>query len=131
MKKKVNKPYAMVPVEALMDKNLTGEELRLYCIILHMSITEGFCWASTETLAKSAGTAVRRIGKLIKNLEEKNYITRCNVSKETEGGRKIAGRRIYPQVIVEWVEQDGHEGNKKAARQKSTQSLSFRFTRMI
>jgi hypothetical protein len=102
-----------------LDKNLTGAQLRLYSLILHLSITEGFCWASTETLAKMLGTTVRRIGQLLLALEESKYITRFNQTEESIMGRKIMGRRIYPQVVVEWVEQNGHEGNKKAARKKS------------
>ena len=92
--------FALVPTSVILDKTLTGEQLRLYCLILQRAHTQGFCWASTATLAAEIQTTPRRVGKILKSLEDKDYINRSNVSKDTEGGRKIAGRRIYPQVFV-------------------------------
>ena len=69
--------FAMVPLPAIVDRRLTGEELRVLALLLaHVrqrpgDPLDGCCWPSQRTLAAALQVSRRRIRTAVRALHTK------------------------------------------------------------
>ena len=93
-----NEEYAILWDFISSDKDLTYAEKILYSIILSLSMTEGYCWATNLQLMERMGISPgsqRAFQDFLTGLKEKNWII-------VEGGTR--DRKIYPlkkRIIAE------------------------------
>jgi DNA-binding Lrp family transcriptional regulator len=97
-------PFSQVPLSVFTDRGLSASAKVAYGYILSRTNKEGYCWASTETIANDLGCSSRKIQKDLRELQEADYIKRFY----TEGGRKI-----YPQVTIKGDTQPQHRKDVK------------------
>ena len=69
----------------LLEEKATTNEILLYGLIETLSFTEGFCYASSEFMAKQLGLTAGTIKNMLSSLSKKGW-----VSVEVEGNKRIA-----------------------------------------
>lgn len=85
----------MLHATVLMDENLTPAQKIVLGRITGLLNEDGYCWASNEYLADSVATTPNAVSKIIKILEDKDYI---KIEYERSGAR-IKRRKIYASVL--------------------------------
>ena len=85
--------YAIIPAHVRYDKDLTPNAKLLYGEITALCNEKGYCWAGDSYFAKLYGVGKNTIQRWLKQLEDKNYISRKVIYEE--GTRNIKGRYIY------------------------------------
>jgi len=74
--------FAMVPVEAIQDKRLTGRQFKVLCALLSIADDGvGEVWAKRETIARRAGVHVSHVSAATSSLVKFGWI-----EKHGEGG---------------------------------------------
>lgn len=68
--------FGIVNSDIMSDPNLSLRAKGLYGILSKYADSERKCYPSTNTLAAEAGTSVRTIERLLRELKKKNYVTR-------------------------------------------------------
>lgn len=84
--------YAVIPAQIRYDSSLKDKAKLLYAEITALTQRDGMCWASNNYFAELYEVSVQTISTLLKELEEKQYITRTIVYKE--GTKEILHRYI-------------------------------------
>lgn len=87
--------YAIIPAPVRYHPGLTAQAKLLYGEISALCNREGFCWASNSYFAKLYGVSDRSIVRMIRNLEEHNFVR--SVVDRTPSGR-VQGRRLFLDV---------------------------------
>jgi len=68
--------FGIVNSDIVSDPNLSLRAKGLYAILSKYADQKRKCYPSMNTLATEAGTSVRTIKRLLKELKEKDYVTR-------------------------------------------------------
>jgi len=68
--------FGIVNSDIVSDPNLSLRAKGLYAILSKYADSERKCYPSMNTLAAEAGTSVRTIERLLKELKENDYVTR-------------------------------------------------------
>lgn len=90
---KINDKYTIIPDEISRATDLYASSKILYGVIHQLARQKKYCYASLKYLAKEAGISYRYARELLKDLEEKDYLT---YDKEYEGGKL----NIYPFYVT-------------------------------
>lgn len=85
--------YAIIPANVRYDEDLTPSAKLLYGEITALSNEKGYCWASDSYFSKLYGVGKSTIQRWLKQLEDKNYISRQVIYEE--GTRNIKSRYIH------------------------------------
>ena len=103
----------------LLDEGATTNEILLYGLIDVLSFTEGFCYASSEFMAKQLGVAKGTIRNLLSSLSKLGWI-----SVEVQGNKRIA---ITPLLGLSVKKKDIHKSIKPVEKSKEsvTQELQY------
>jgi DNA-binding MarR family transcriptional regulator len=80
--------FTKVPTQYLFDPNLTSQEFRCLCVLLHFSGSRGKAWPAQATVAKHLGVSQSVVTRVFRSLEAKGYIT-ASVRKDA------ISRKIY------------------------------------
>lgn len=83
-----------IPIEILIDKNLSDKEKIIYAIILFLSQENNYCYCTNKTLSKMFYITTTQVSKLINSLKNKNYINVEIVFKNNS--KQIEKRKLIP-----------------------------------
>lgn len=113
----------------LLEQNATTNEILLYGLIEASAFSEGFCYASSDYMAKQLGLKQGTIKNLLVSLSKRGWI-----SVETEGNKRIA---ITPLLGLAIKPKNEQKPNKKGCgkpcgklTKSVTQELRYRHARM-
>ena len=84
---------------AFMNTNLTISEATVLSYIDSLSIKKGYCYASNDSICMALNLNDRTLYRILKNLENKEYITRKTKSLGNDGKE----RKIYVNPSVRSV----------------------------
>ena len=85
-----------IPVEILLDKDLSDKEKIILSMILYLSEETKSCFASNKYIASIVNVTANRVSKIISSLKEKEYI-KVKLKYKT-GSKEIEQRQITPIV---------------------------------
>ena len=85
-----------IPVEVLLNKDLSDKEKIILSMILYLSDETGSCFASNKYIASIVNVTANRVSKIISSLKEKEYI-KVKLKYKTDS-KEIEQRQITPIV---------------------------------
>ena len=85
-----------IPVEVLLNKDLSDKEKIILSMILYLSDETGSCFASNKYIANIVNVTADRVSKIISSLRAKNYI-KVKLKYKTDS-KEIEERQILPMV---------------------------------
>lgn len=97
--------FARMPIEAFMDRRLSGRDLRILGLLYVHADKNGVCWPSRGKLAELSGLPVKRISETTTRLARFGWLT-----KQGKGGRSTAcryGLHIPDELTGQTIEQTG------------------------
>ena len=111
-----------IPVEILLNKDLSDKEKIILSMILYLSEETKSCFASNKYIASIVNVTANRVSKIISSLKDKEYI-KVKLKYKTDS-KEIEQRQITP--IVENINrysqklQEGIDTNNYSASQKQS-----------
>ena len=102
MEEEKQKPnfWAVIPATVRYDKNIGSTAKLIYAEITALSNQYGYCWASNQYFADLFDKSVEQISRLIGELKSRGFI------KSFIEKKKGNLRKLYPQVVVDEVQED-------------------------
>jgi Helix-turn-helix domain len=94
--------YAIIPNEVLSSKELSSSAKLLIGVLVSLSNKSGYCFASNQYISETLGISTAYVRSLIKELEEKNIITR-EASIKNSGD---FGSRMIKLVDLKFLKED-------------------------
>ncbi len=86
-----DKDYVIIPQCIVEDKNLTSTDKLVYGIILRLTRSNGYCWASNQYIADILKIHPRTVSTCIRKLREIGYINSSkNKNDKFKTFRKIS-----------------------------------------
>ena len=85
-----------IPVEVLLNKDLSDKEKIILSIILYLSEETKSCFASNKYIASIVNVTANRVSKIISSLKDKEYI-KVKLKYKTDS-KEIEQRKITPIV---------------------------------
>ena len=85
-----------IPVEVLLNKDLSDKEKIILSMILYLSEENKSCFASNKYIASIVNVTANRVSKIISSLKEKEYI-KVKLKYKTDS-KEIEQRQIIPVV---------------------------------
>ena len=85
-----------IPVEVLLNKDLSDKEKIILSIILYLSEETKSCFASNKYIASIVNVTANRVSKIISSLKDKEYI-KVKLKYKTDS-KEIEQRQITPIV---------------------------------
>ena len=85
-----------IPVEVLLNKDLSDKEKIILSMILYLSEETKSCFASNKYIASIVNVTANRVSKIISSLKEKQYI-KVKLKYKTDS-KEIEQRQITPIV---------------------------------
>ena len=85
-----------IPVEVLLNKDLSDKEKIILSMILYLSEETKSCFASNKYIASIVNVTANRVSKIISSLRAKNYI-KVKLKYKTDS-KEIEQRQITPIV---------------------------------
>lgn len=85
-----------IPVEILLNKDLSDKEKIILSMILYLSEETKSCFASNKYIASIVNVTANRVSKIISSLKEKQYI-KVKLKYKTDS-KEIEQRQITPIV---------------------------------
>lgn len=70
--------FVVIPLKAVLDRKVTGENLRALCALAGYCNKSGYSFVSLKTIAKDLNCTQQNIGKHLKKLERLGYIQSFN-----------------------------------------------------
>lgn len=96
-----------IPVEILLNENLSDKEKIILSMILYLSEETKSCFASNKYIANIVNVTSNRVSKIISSLKNKKYI-QVNLKYKKES-KEIEQRQIIPIVQMN----NGYSQNKQ------------------
>ena len=87
-----------IPVEVLLNKDLSDKEKIILSIILYLSEETKSCFASNKYIASIVNVTENRVSKIISSLKDKEYIKVKLKLKYKTDSKEIEQRQITPIV---------------------------------
>ena len=87
-----------IPVEVLLNKDLSDKEKIILSIILYLSEETKSCFASNKYIASIVNVTANRVSKIISSLKDKEYIKVKLKLKYKTDSKEIEQRQITPIV---------------------------------
>lgn len=66
--------FVVIPIKAVIDRRITGENLRALCALAGYCNKSGYSFVSLKTIAKDLNCTPQNIGKHLKKIESLGYI---------------------------------------------------------
>lgn len=85
-----------IPVEILLNKNLSDKEKIILSMILYLSEEKGSCFASNKYIANIVNVTPERVSKIISSLKDKGYVE-VKLKYKTDS-KEIEERQITPKI---------------------------------
>jgi biotin operon repressor len=70
--------FVVIPLKAVLDRRITGENLRALCALAGYCNRSGYSFASLKTISKDLNCSPQNIGKHLKKIERLGYIQSFN-----------------------------------------------------
>jgi len=97
--------YAIIPNEVLSNKELTSSAKLLIGVLVSLSNKNGYCFASNQYISDVLGISSAYVRSLIKELEDKNIITRESSLKSSGD----LGTRMIKIVDLSMLKEDSED----------------------
>ena len=85
-----------IPVEILLNEDLSDKEKVILAMILYLSEEKGSCFASNKYIASIVNLTHERVSKIISSLKDKGYVS-VKLKYKTDS-KEIEQRQITPVV---------------------------------
>ena len=85
-----------IPVEILLNENLSDKEKIILSMILYLSDGTGSCFASNKYIASIVNVTSDRVSKIVSSLKDKGYVS-VKLKYKTDS-KEIEERQILPIV---------------------------------
>lgn len=66
--------FVVIPIKAVLDRRITGENLRVLCALAGYCNKSGYSFVSLKTISKDLNCTPQNIGKHLKKIERLGYI---------------------------------------------------------
>ena len=83
-----------IPIEILLDKNLSDKEKLIYSLIIFLSQDNKYCFCTNNTISGLLNISITQVSKLINSLKNKKYINIKIIYKENS--KQIEMRKLIP-----------------------------------
>lgn len=93
-----------IPIEILIDKNLSDKEKIIYAIILFLSQENNYCYCTNTTLSEMFYISTTQVSKLINSLKSKKYIKTEIIYKETASKLNKGNWYLYKIILIHMKE---------------------------
>ena len=90
-----------IPIEILIDDNLSDKEKLIYSIILFLSKENNYCYCSNSSLSEILNISTTQVSKLINSLKKKGYID--IEIKYKENSKEIESRKLIPKMNTPYL----------------------------
>ena len=88
-----------IPVEILLNTNLSDKEKIILSIIINLSKDKGYCYASNSYISSIVNISSGRVSKIINLLKKRNLI---DIAIDYErNSKRVIGRKIIPKFNFE------------------------------
>lgn len=85
------KDYIIIPEKVVEDSNLSSTDKLVYGIILRLTRSNGYCWATNKYIADMLGFTTRTISESVRKLKVLGYINSgMNNDEKYKTFRKIS-----------------------------------------
>ena len=101
-----------IPVEVLLNKDLSDKEKIILSMIIYLSKDKGYCFATNNYFSDILNVTVVSISRIINSLKKKNYI-KINMNYKSNS-KEIENRQIIPleEVMNRYYQNCGYTINK-------------------
>ncbi|WP_138158752.1 helix-turn-helix domain-containing protein [Peptoniphilus catoniae] len=96
--------FSIMTAEVRYDEDLTANAKILYSEITALANKDGYCYANNNYFSKLYKVSNVTISRWISQLVDKGYIKR--VIEKKEGSNEITGRRLYPVINEDAIEDE-------------------------
>lgn len=90
-----------IPIEILIDNNLSDKEKLIYSIILFLSKENNYCYFNNSSLSELLNISTTQVSKLINSLKKKECID--IIIKYKENSKEIESRKIIPKKEIPYL----------------------------
>lgn len=90
-----------IPIEILIDDNLSDKEKLIYSIILFLSKENNYCYCNNSSLSEILNISITQVSKLINSLKKKEYID--VIIKYKENSKEIESRKLIPKKEIPYL----------------------------
>ena len=90
-----------IPIEILIDDNLSDKEKLIYSIILFLSKENNYCYCSNSSLSEILNISTTQVSKLINSLKKKDCID--IIIKYKENSKEIESRKLIPKKEIPYL----------------------------
>ena len=90
-----------IPIEILIDDNLSDKEKLIYSIILFLSKENNYCYCNNSSLSELLNISTTQVSKLINSLKKKGYID--IEIKYKENSKEIESRKLIPKMNTPYL----------------------------
>lgn len=90
-----------IPIEILIDDNLSDKEKLIYSIILFLSKENNYCYCSNSILSELLNISITQVSKLINSLKKKECID--VIIKYKENSKEIESRKLIPKKEIPYL----------------------------
>ena len=110
-----------IPVEILLNEELSDKEKLILSMILYLSDETGICFASNKYIASIVNVTSDRVSKIVSSLKKKEYIKVTLKfkldSKEVESRQIIPNKEMINRYSEKYLEAIGENINKVSQKQ--------------
>lgn len=110
-----------IPVEILLNEELSDKEKIILSIVLYLSDETGSCFASNKYIASIVNVTSDRVSKIVSSLKKKEYIEvtlKFKVdSKEVESRQIIPNKEKINRYSEKYLEGIGENNNSTSQKQ--------------
>ena len=90
-----------IPIEILIDDNLSDKEKLIYSIILFLSKENNYCYCNNSSLSELLNISTTQVSKLINSLKKKECID--IIIKYKENSKEIESRKLIPKKEIPYL----------------------------
>lgn len=103
-----------IPLEILLNKDLTRNEQKILSIILCLGNEDDVCFATNQYIANIAGITSHSVSRIISSLKKKKYVEVILQSKNIEKRKIIPDKDYINQCGKKYlIDEDEDEDNSK------------------
>lgn len=90
-----------IPIEILIDTNLSDKERIIYSIIIFLSKENNYCYCTNSNISELLNISITQVSKLVNSLKKKGYID--IEIKYKENSKEIESRKLIPKIDTPYL----------------------------
>lgn len=90
-----------IPIEILIDTNLSDKERIIYSIIIFLSKENNYCYCTNSNISELLNISITQVSKLVNSLKKKGYID--IEIKYKDNSKEIESRKLIPKMDTPYL----------------------------